>query len=186
MCQTHTLFFGRVLGEKLIKDGMCTGKFYRYEPLSSTVSPPCSLVCALSSPQLFPRRFRLVLDFIPELTNLSIAKPGVTRRSVLELAREWRELEGGVPLEVCERRLTMGEVVKASREGRVRMKRRWQNRTEEGEVPHDGEGKKGGRLIVRLENVGVYVWKGPTFFWPVAGNILLLCLFFWQDVELSS
>ncbi|CAM9344898.1 unnamed protein product [Ectocarpus sp. 12 AP-2014] len=44
---------------------------------------------------------------------------GVTRRSVLELAREWRELEGGIPLEVCERRLTMGEVVKASREGRL-------------------------------------------------------------------
>ncbi|CAN0385771.1 unnamed protein product [Ectocarpus sp. 12 AP-2014] len=44
---------------------------------------------------------------------------GITRRSVLELAREWRELEGGVPLEVSERPLAMGEVVKASREGRL-------------------------------------------------------------------
>ncbi|CAM9707854.1 unnamed protein product, partial [Hapterophycus canaliculatus] len=44
---------------------------------------------------------------------------GVTRRSVLELAREWGSLEGGVPLEVSERRLTMGEVVQASDEGRV-------------------------------------------------------------------
>lgn len=48
---------------------------------------------------------------------------GVTRRSVLELAREWAALEGGVALEVNERRLTMGEVVKASGEGRVRDRR---------------------------------------------------------------
>lgn len=45
---------------------------------------------------------------------------GVTRRSVLELAREWQILEGDVPLEVSERRLTMGEIVRASKEGRVR------------------------------------------------------------------
>ncbi|CAN0022908.1 unnamed protein product [Scytosiphon promiscuus] len=44
---------------------------------------------------------------------------GVTRRSVLELARDWGSLEDGVPLEVCERRLTMKEVVKASEEGRL-------------------------------------------------------------------
>lgn len=46
---------------------------------------------------------------------------GVTRRSVLELAREWKTLEGGVPLEVTERRLTMGEIVRAAKEGRVRL-----------------------------------------------------------------
>lgn len=44
---------------------------------------------------------------------------GVTRRSVLELAREWEALEGGEALEVVERRLAMGEIVKASDEGRV-------------------------------------------------------------------
>eukprot|EP00903_Cladosiphon_okamuranus_P020178 g18522.t1 len=44
---------------------------------------------------------------------------GVTRRSVLELARGWETLENGVPLEVVERRLAMGEVVKASNEGRL-------------------------------------------------------------------
>eukprot|EP00752_Nemacystus_decipiens_P002932 g2727.t1 len=44
---------------------------------------------------------------------------GVTRRSVLELASEWGTLEDGVPLEVNERYLTMGEVVKASQEGRL-------------------------------------------------------------------
>ena len=39
--------------------------------------------------------------------------PGVTRRSILDLAREWGEFQ------VSERRLTMGEFVKASEEGRV-------------------------------------------------------------------
>lgn len=49
---------------------------------------------------------------------------GVTRRSVLELAQEWQTLEGGVGLEVSERRLKMAEVVKASEEGRVRERTR--------------------------------------------------------------
>ena len=39
--------------------------------------------------------------------------PGVTRRSILDLARDWDEFA------VSERRLTMGEFVKASDEGRV-------------------------------------------------------------------
>ncbi|CAM9204413.1 unnamed protein product [Ascophyllum nodosum] len=44
---------------------------------------------------------------------------GVTRRSVLELAREWQTLDGGARLEVSERRLTMGEVVRSAKEGRL-------------------------------------------------------------------
>jgi branched-chain amino acid aminotransferase len=39
---------------------------------------------------------------------------GVTRRSILELAREWNEFEAS------ERWLTMKEVQKAAKEGRVR------------------------------------------------------------------
>eukprot|EP00904_Undaria_pinnatifida_P004435 jgi/Undpi1/13993/HiC_scaffold_9.g03644.m1 len=44
---------------------------------------------------------------------------GVTRRSVLELAKGWKVMEDGARLDVVERRLTMGEVVKASEEGRL-------------------------------------------------------------------
>lgn len=44
---------------------------------------------------------------------------GITRRSVLELAKEWQTLEGGVRLEVSERRLTMGEIAKTAKEGRL-------------------------------------------------------------------
>lgn len=44
---------------------------------------------------------------------------GVTRRSVLELAQGWKVMEDGTRLEVVERRLTMGEVVKAFEEGRL-------------------------------------------------------------------
>lgn len=45
---------------------------------------------------------------------------GITRRSVLELAREWGALGDGTPLEVNERPLAMGEVDEAAEEGRVR------------------------------------------------------------------
>lgn len=41
---------------------------------------------------------------------------------MLELAQGWKVMEDGTRLEVVERRLTMGEVVKASEEGRVRKK----------------------------------------------------------------
>lgn len=49
----------------------------------------------------------------------------MTRRSVLELTREWQDFEAGGDdrgggLEVSERRLSMAEVVRASEQGRVR------------------------------------------------------------------
>ncbi|CAM9423297.1 unnamed protein product, partial [Hapterophycus canaliculatus] len=44
---------------------------------------------------------------------------GITRRSVLELARDWGVMENGVPLEVNERSLSMREVAKASTDGRL-------------------------------------------------------------------
>jgi len=43
--------------------------------------------------------------------------PGVTRRSILELARDWRSR--GEDLDVSERWLPMGEVVQAQKEGRL-------------------------------------------------------------------
>lgn len=43
--------------------------------------------------------------------------PGVTRRSILELARGWKEK--GEEMDVSERWLTMGEVVQAQKEGRL-------------------------------------------------------------------
>ena len=52
--------------------------------------------------------------------------PGVTRRSVLELAREWIEMKedkkltpNGLPLKVAERWVTMGEIIEAKKEGRL-------------------------------------------------------------------
>lgn len=50
--------------------------------------------------------------FTPSLADGTIL-PGVTRQSILELAREWGEFE------VVEGRMTMGELTQALREGRV-------------------------------------------------------------------
>ena len=47
----------------------------------------------------------------PPLDGLIL--PGVTRRSLLELARSWSEFK------VSERRITMKEVIKANKENRV-------------------------------------------------------------------
>jgi branched-chain amino acid aminotransferase len=56
---------------------------------------------------------------VPELTTAPLDRgdilPGVTRRSILELARGWADK----PVKVTERWLTMGELVEAAAEGRL-------------------------------------------------------------------
>lgn len=53
------------------------------------------------------------LELVTPPLDSGVILPGVTRRSVIELTKEWDEFE------VNERKLTMGEVLKAKEEGRL-------------------------------------------------------------------
>jgi len=55
----------------------------------------------------------LDIELITPSLESGVILPGITRRSVIELAKEWKEFE------VNERKLTMGEILKAKEEGRL-------------------------------------------------------------------
>merc|ERR1712020_817470 len=55
----------------------------------------------------------LDIELITPSLESGVILPGITRRSVIELAKEWNEFE------VNERKLTMGEILKAKEEGRL-------------------------------------------------------------------